>query len=109
MEATTDIDKANMLNNYFYSTFNFHVNLDLPAVAEYKDPALKVIILKIHEVSKELRSVNINKAIGPDGIPSAVLKECHQELSTSLCQIQNQSLNSGKVPSPWKCANIVTV
>ena len=109
LEANTDIDKANMLNDYFYSTFNFKHIIDLPPIPQYQDPQLSSITLDYTEVSSELKDVNVNKAIGPDGIPSAVLKECHLELSHSLCQIYNQSLSTGKVPDTWKCANVVPI
>ena len=109
IEAKTDLEKANLLNDYFYSTFNQHQDLPLPNIIEYNDPELNSINLDITEVSKELKNINTNKAIGPDGIPSIVLKECHHELSPSLCQIFNLSLKSGIVPNAWKCANIVPV
>ena len=47
----------------------------------------------------ELSGPNVNKAQGPDGISSWIMKLCRESLSTSLTMIYQQSLNSGKLPS----------
>ena len=54
-----------------------------------------------------MREVNINKAIGPDGIPSKFLRECSHELSYSVCALYNYSLATGMLPQLWKRANVV--
>ena len=57
----------------------------------------------------ELKSLNPNKSPGPDEIHPLLLKECAQDLSTSLCTLFNLSLRQGKYPSEWKLANISPV
>ena len=42
-------------------------------------------------------------------IPPLILKECAQELSTSLCTLLNKSFTSGLIPTEWKMANITPI
>ena len=39
------------------------------------------------EVAKVLKSLNVNKACGPDGVSPRLLKECHMEISISLSHL----------------------
>ena len=108
-DANTDIEKAELFKVYFHSTFNFQDNLPYPPLDIFTDPGLALVQVTPQEVSNELKSLNVNKAIGPDGIPTAVLKECHTEISHSLSTIFNLSLLTGTVPKAWKEANIVPI
>ena len=56
-----------------------------------------------------LRNLDVNKALGPDGIPARVLKEYANELAPSLCYLFNKSLSLGVVPSQWKLAHVVPI
>lgn len=56
-----------------------------------------------------LSNLNVNKAIGPDGISPRVLKECSHQIASPLCHIFNMSLCSGSIPCDWLKANIVPV
>ena len=61
------------------------------------------------EVSCVLRSLDSNKATGPDGIPARLLKETADVIGPSLCELFNRSVLSGTIPEEWKVANIVPV
>ena len=50
-----------------------------------------------------------DKATGPDGIPSRLLKETASVIAPSTCKLFNKSLSTGTVPQGWKEANIVPV
>ena len=56
---------------------------------------------------KLLLNININKAVGPDGIPGRLLKLCAHEIVDSLITIFQASLDQGVVPDDWKDANIM--
>ena len=58
---------------------------------------------------KKLSKLNPSKACGPDGIPSAVLKNCASELAEPLTTLMNRSIKGGVVPSEWKLANVSTI
>ena len=50
-----------------------------------------------------------SKASGPDDVPSRVLKHCAEQITLALCGICQKSLDSGKLPSDWRKANIACV
>ena len=53
-----------------------------------------------------LKSLNINKSPGPDGIHPRLLKELADILSTPLTTFFNRSLVEGKIPTAWKKAEV---
>ena len=60
-------------------------------------------------VQKLLEHLDPKKAIGPDMIPTVILKEFADIVAPILRAIFQQSLDSGKVPSDWKQANITAI
>jgi hypothetical protein len=56
------------------------------------------------EVCSVLRTLDVDKATGPDKIPAVSLKNC--AASPSLCELFNKSLSCGKLPREWKLSNI---
>jgi hypothetical protein len=71
--------------------------------------ALSDVTINVKEISECLNGLDTSKACGPDGIPSRLLKERHQQIAPSLCDVFNHSLVSGRVPSEWKSANITPI
>ena len=59
----------------------------------------------IPEVKKILKSLNVNKATGPDGISNCLLKNT----ADVLAKLFNFSLEAGVFPSDWKTSNVVPV
>ena len=51
-----------------------------------------------------LKSMNVRKASGPDGIPPRVLRECASELAPVLVQLFTLCLNTNTFPLCWKRA-----
>lgn len=58
---------------------------------------------------KKLKTVNINKGPGPDGISPVFILKCASSLVTPLLNIFNKSLGSGTFPTEWKKAKVVPV
>ena len=56
-----------------------------------------------------LRTLDVNKATGPDGISPRLLMETAHQIAPSLCTLFNRSLDSGFLPEEWKLANIIPV
>ena len=56
-----------------------------------------------------LKSSNVNKACGPDGICGRILKNCAGSLAYPLSLIYKLSYNTGIIPQEWKMANVVPV
>ena len=88
--------------------FTFDDQSDQPKVST-SDPVITELTLSEHEVELTLKSLDINKATGPDGIPAKLLKETASIIAPSLCKLFNKSLHLGAVPEEWKLANVVPV
>ncbi len=61
---------------------------------------------RAHGVQKLLSEINVNKALGLDSIPNAILKSLSNELAPVLASIFNQTLVTGQLPDDWRNANI---
>ena len=60
-------------------------------------------------VNSLLKSINVNKATGPDNIPGRLLKIAADILSPSLTEIFNRSLSKGIYPSDWKMTKVLPI
>ena len=58
-------------------------------------------------VVKKIRDMNDNKSPGVDGIPSKLLLEIVEQISTALAAVFNLSLEEGVVPLERKEAIII--
>jgi len=67
--------------------------------------------IQFHEmkVFDLLRKMNANKAAGPDGIQSKLIKMCAKGLAKPLTIIFNKSFKTGFIPKKWKLANVVPI
>ncbi|CAH2087310.1 unnamed protein product [Euphydryas editha] len=61
------------------------------------------------EVIKKIKSLDLKKGPGPDGIPPIFVKRCGNALAFPLTVIFNNSLKNGIFPEEWKKARIVPV
>ena len=78
-----------------------------PNVPNY--PAMPEIHVSDEVVFKLMSNLNVNKASGPDHIPSRILKIAAKPLSRCLALLSNRSLTSGTLPQDWCTANITPV
>ena len=99
--------KATLFNEYFYkqfsekSTYNIHI--------DFRKDQFENFNFSLTTVLSELRNIDANKAVGPDGIHGTVLKMCAATLAFPITKIFNLSFNLGQIPSDWKTANVVPV
>ena len=101
-----DRARAEAFNNYFQSVYKDHSNCqedEVPLIIA--DSRLGLMQVDTDEVRDYLRSLEVNKAIGPDQLPTIVQKEC----ADSLAPIINHGLCNGLHLTLWKCANIPPV
>ena len=101
-----DRARAEAFNNYFQSVFKDHSDCqedEVPLIIA--DSRLGLIQVDSDEVRDYLRSLDVNKAIGPDQLPTIVLKECANSLAPSITAIINHGLHNGLHLTQWKCAN----
>ena len=110
--ATTDLDKAHILNQYFSSVFT---NEDITNVPKYDFSVLSNGLtcnepnITPDAVHKKLSSLQIEKAYGPDGIPPIILFELRNFLATPLSHLFSSSLQSGEVPCDWRRAHVTAI
>lgn len=104
-DISDPVSKANVFNDFFYSVFNAKSSTFTYA---NRDDVNNVYISPNH-VLVVMSKLDVNKAVGIDGISPYFLKQCRHILSNSLCIIFNKSLQTGVVPSAWKCANVTPV
>ena len=60
-------------------------------------------------VQKLLESLTVNKASGPHGVPTYLLRELSHELAPILASLFQQSLDQGQLPNDWIKANVVPI
>ena len=105
--ANCPIKKATLFNEYFYkqfsekSAYNIHIHFRNDQFENFK--------FTLTTVLGELRNIDANKAVGPDGIHGNVLKMCAATLAFPITKIFSLSFNLGQIPSDWKTANVVPV
>ena len=72
-------------------------------------PPISQISIDNNGVLKLLKRLDVHKAMGPEGIPNIVLKNCADEILQGLRTVFQCSLNTGTQPSDWRNANITPV
>lgn len=112
--ATTDVDKAGLLNTFFSCCFNMSVSpLEcVHDVPEVDSTALFDDLLNLctpEEVYDLLCHIDGSKASGPDGISGKMLIGTAPSICNSLCQLFNLSIRTATIPAEWKISNIVPV
>jgi hypothetical protein len=108
-EAEDDQSQANLFNSYFKSVFAEDDGAAYPALNTQLTEILRSFSISRLEVKSELESLNVHKAMGGDGLPAVVLKNCADELSIPLTIIFNRSIDEGFFPTIWKRALVVPI
>ena len=114
----TDEETADVLINQFQSVFlddgldPVHdvvgCVIDMVSSCSTETDGLK-ITFTVNQVRDKLLKLQENKAPGPDGFHSMVMRRCVSELAVPLCAIFQESYESGQLPQDWKLANICAI
>ena len=104
-------EKCNLFNCFFSNQCSL---IDTTSVIpsdclKLTDKVLSNIDVNSSEILDVIRSLNPNKAHGPDGISIRMLKICDETICKPLSIIFKNSIFSGKFPSEWKKANVVPI
>ena len=106
-------DKAEILNKQFSSVFTTDSPDDFPDLKTWQKessylaiPEIKVSVKGVHKL---LMEQNPHKAMGPDGLHPQILKRLASEIAPILQIIFQKSLDTGKVPTDWKQANVCPI
>ncbi len=109
---STDLEKANLFVNLFSSQCSLDPpspGYSLPDIVYLTDQRLSSVTFEVDQVFRLLKSLNIGKATGPDGIGNRLLKECADTLAVPLTDIYNKSMNDTVFPDDWKLSHISPV
>lgn len=110
--ATTDIEKANILNKYFASVCTDDNGVIPPSSAATLGgcslDSVKFDEVRIIRTVKKLKKKN-RLSSGPDGYPTKLLTAVCHELATPLSMIFNSFMSVGKMPSTWKQATVIPI
>ena len=100
---------ANRINDFFKSVAEDVPAMDaenLPAYLPDPSPPPRIQPWDVYQQGKK---VKVGKAVGPDMIPSRIIKDFACELSILLAHIFSTSIAEGVVPKMWKRAVVVPV
>ena len=67
------------------------------------------IEVDLTKVKKLMKSQDVRKAPGSEGVSDGIMKECGNQLTGKLHSIIESSLKETRVPLDWKRANIVPI
>ena len=106
----TEEEAAAALNTYYHSVFtNDNRDSPTPAFPPQTQEILEDIVVMEESVKEILIALNPNKAAGPDGVETKLLKECAEEMAPILSDIFRKSMEEGEVPSMWREAHIIPI
>ena len=106
---------ADRFNEYFATVgqriadaLNNEPSPDLPLrLPRVVSGAFRVKPVTLPELSLALHRMSSSKAVGPDNVCIALIRECFAVVGPHLLHILNHSFTSGRVPLIWKQATVV--
>ena len=105
---SNNFDIGNLFNKYFSDQFSspskYDINID------YSNDLFQNMKFEEKNMFDLLRKMNTNKAAGPDGTQSKLIKMCAKGLAKPLSLLFNKSFETGLIPKKMEncqcCANI---
>ena len=108
-EISNAKEKAEALNRQYSSVFTNENITNMPCMDGEPYPTIDEVDIDVDGVEKLLKDINTNKASGPDGIPSRVLKDLSEELAAVITKVFSKSIETGELPDDWLTANVTAI
>ena len=115
VEATSNIEKADMLNSFFSKCFNpsgvlgenagYSTNPGPPGEISGDED----LYCDVEYVEELLLKLDVSKSNRPDGISGKMLKCTAACIAPSVTKIFNLSIRLGKLPNAWKTSFVVPI
>ena len=102
------LQQADLFNNYFYSQFSEESSYDIN-IEHSRYDGVPEIDFNSRRIEKIFSKLNVNKAVGPDGIHGRVLKNCATVLSYPVSILFKLSFYTSTIPLDWKMAHVVPI
>ena len=104
-----DIQKANLLNNYFASIFTYEPHGYLPSMDSRTNEVMLYVAIKNKDIESLLKNMVGNKAPSPDGYHPCFVKQLAEFISEPLGIIFRNSVESGNIPTQSKEARVSAI
>ena len=108
--TSNDQETAEVFNKSFQSVFVIEDRQNVPEpTVNFGGNLLEDIDVNLGTIEKLLKNINVNKAMGPDGLHPRCLNECSKELAMPVRLIVRKSLDTGSVPNIWLIAAVCPI
>ena len=108
--ATSNQEKAGILNRFFASNFTNEGTDDPPVMTmELVCQPVEDIAITPAYLAKKLSSLKPSSAPGPDAIRPRALRDSANALAIPLCTLFRKSLDSGMIPLDWRTGNVIPI
>ena len=101
---------AEAFASHFQSAYSdiSDVNLDVLDSVPFAS-VLSAHNFSTEEIYEKLKSLDVSKAAGPDGVPAVMLKNCAESLAMPLKNLFRFFFNFGHFPKMWKSSKLLPV
>ena len=101
-------EKAEAFNNFFLNNaFLNSNNATLPRSVPLRTDRITNIVATEQDVLDIIKSINVNKATGPDGVSPIMLREARLSIVKPLTKLINLSLRTAIFPDSWKLGHVL--